>query len=233
MKIFAFVFARGNSKGLPGKNIKKLNGKHLISYSISISKKIKKIDKCFVSTDCDKIATVAKKNGAVIIKRPKILATDNSPEFHSWKHAVKKVIKKFGHFDYFVSLPATSPLRSINDIENSLNLFLKENKKTDVVITATPANRNPWFNMIKINKNDFVTLVNKSKHKYFRRQDAPIIYDVATSCYITSVNFILKNKNIWDGKVKAYIIPKERSIDIDNLYDFKIAEYLIKNNTKN
>ena len=120
MKNFAFIFARGGSKGLPGKNIKPLSGKPLIEYSISVAKSCPSIDEVFVSTDDPAISKISRKAGAVIIDRPIELASDISPEWLSWRHAIKWVENNYGKFQFFVSLPATSPLRSVTDVENAI-----------------------------------------------------------------------------------------------------------------
>ena len=130
MKNFAFIFARGGSKGLPGKNIKPLSGKPLIEYSISVAKSCPSIDEVFVSTDDPAISEISRQAGAVIIDRPIELASDVSPEWLSWRHAIKWVENNYGKFQFFVSLPATSPLRSVTDVENAIaklnNALLRE-----------------------------------------------------------------------------------------------------------
>jgi N-acylneuraminate cytidylyltransferase len=126
MKTYAFIFARGGSKGVPGKNIKEMCGKPLIAYSIEIAQEIDDIEKIFVSTEDDNIATVAKKYGAGIIPRPSNLAQDDSPEWLAWQHAIKWLVERGDYFDIFISLPTTSPLRNKNDITHCLAfLFLK------------------------------------------------------------------------------------------------------------
>jgi N-acylneuraminate cytidylyltransferase len=123
-----------------------------------------------------------------------------------------------------ISLPPTAPLRWPQDIENCLDEFQKN--EADVVITVTNAHRNPYFNMVKTNENGSFELVNQTKSKITRRQDAPKIYDVTTLCYVARPKFIMTHDSIFDGKVKAIEVPNQRSIDIDSLLDFEIAEYL-------
>ena len=125
MKTIAFIFARGGSKGLPNKNIKLLGGIPLIGHSILSAKENNSISAIYVSTDSQKIKDVAIELGANIIDRPDNLATDNSPEWFSWRHAVEELGDKGIKFDCFVSLPATAPLRSDDDI-NQCILALKE-----------------------------------------------------------------------------------------------------------
>ena len=225
MKIFAFVFARGGSKGVPDKNIKKLNGKPLILYSLEAAKKIRQIKNCFVSTDSKKIAKIAQKFGATVIMRPKQFAKDSSPEWDAWCHAIKWVYNKIGKFDRFISLPTTSPFRNLTDIKKCL---IALDKKTDFVITVSAARRNPKFNMVKMNENSYVKLLDNSGKLMIRRQDTKQIYDMTTVGYVSRPNFILKNKNFWQGNVRAVLIPEQRAIDIDTLLDFKISDLLMK-----
>lgn len=230
MKTYAFIFARGGSKQIPNKNIINLNNKPLIYYSINLAKKIKKIDKVFVSTDSPKIANISKKYGAEIIIRPSKLAKDNTPEWLAWKHAVKYLKNKNDNFDAFLSLPPTSPLRSAKDI---LNCFEVYSKKIDAVVTIRKSSRNPWFNMVQIEKNKELKIILKNKKKnYFRRQDTPSVYDLTTVATLTSPSYILNNENKFVGKIKGVMIPPERSIDIDSKFDLQIARFLMKKNEK-
>lgn len=225
MSTYAFVFARGGSKGLPGKNIKKLAGKPLLQYSIDSAKHCRNIDKIFVSTDDLDIARVAIEHNAIVIDRPAQLAQDGTPEWLAWRHAIEWVIAKYGSFDYFVSLPATSPLRSVEDIDAAL-LKLQENK-SDICIAVTPANRSPYFNMVVYNTSGYVELVSKSQAEIVRRQDAPAVFDITTVVYVSSPKFILENYGLFSGKVSSIEIPKSRAVDIDDIYDFKLAEAIL------
>ena len=127
-----------------------------------MAKKINEIQKIYVSTDSHEIAEISKEYGAEIIMRPKELACDNSPEIFAWKHAIKYSIEKDGIFNKFLSLPPTSPLRSIEDIKKCLN-SLKNN--IDLILTISESKRNPWFNMVVENKKSLLSLVNsETKH---------------------------------------------------------------------
>ncbi|MGI1677493.1 MAG: acylneuraminate cytidylyltransferase family protein [Cellvibrionaceae bacterium] len=222
----AFIFARGGSKGLPGKNIKNLCGKPLIQYSIELAKKIEFIENVFVSTDDLDISIIAKKNGAVIIDRPKELAEDDSPEWMSWKHGVEWVQEKYGPFDNFISLPSTSPLRSEKDVRQALEKF--NSCISDVCLAVTPSSRSPYFNMIEYTKGGFIKRVSQQGKDIVRRQDAPLTFDVTTVVYVTTPRFILNHNALFDGKVVAIEVPKKRAIDIDDIYDFYLAEAIIK-----
>jgi CMP-N-acetylneuraminic acid synthetase len=224
MKIYAFIFARGGSKGVSGKNIKIMNGKPLISYSIEISQEIKSIEKIYVSTEDDKIATVAKEYGANIIPRPNNLAQDDSPEWLAWQHAIQWLEEKGENFDVFISLPATSPLRNKKDVTQCLAFF---NEETDMVVGVTEAARSPWFNMVKKDERGFIDILIKNENSYMRRQDTPKIFDMTTIAYVTRPKFIKNANGIFEGKVKGVEIPAERALDIDTELDWKFAEFMI------
>jgi N-acylneuraminate cytidylyltransferase len=124
-----------------------------------------------------------------------------------------------------VSVPATAPLRSTIDINKCLDEY--ENGSVDVVITVTDAHRSPYFNMVKENPDGTYGLVNTPPLTLERRQDAPIVYDMATVCYVANSEFIMSHESIFEGRVRAVHVPIERSIDIDTLMDFQIAEVLL------
>ena len=223
-KIFSFIFARGGSKGVKNKNIVKINKKPLIYYSIQIAKKISK-DNVYVSTDCKKISNLSQKYGAKVINRPSIISGDNSPERDAWIHAIKFLKKKNINFDIFLSLPTTSPLRSLQDIKRSLKLI----KKCDFVFTGTKSKRSPWFNMVKVNKSKSLELLlKKNSLKVVTRQMTPHSYDLTTVAYVSRPNYILQRKNFFSGKVMLNEIPECRSLDIDTNFDLKIARLLMK-----
>ena len=224
MRTFAFIFARGGSKGVPGKNIKEICGKPLIAYSIEIAKKIESIDKIFVSTEDDAIANVAKEFGADIIIRPHNLTQDDSPEWLAWQHAVNWLEEKGESFDIFISLPSTSPLRNKNDITQCLASL---NEKTDMVVGITEASRSPWFNMVQQDEDGFLKVLMGNEESYIRRQDTPAIFDMTTVAYVSRPKFIANFTGIFDGNVKGVEIPAERALDIDTELDFEFAEYLM------
>ena len=190
-----------------------------------MAKNIKEISHVFVSTDDDRIASVASKHGAEVIQRPSSIAQDDSAEWLAWRHAVEWVYKKKGKFDKFVSLPATSPLRNENDVKNAINFL---DSKTDIVITATDTTHSPFFNMIRVDSENYASLVIQSKDDIIRRQDSPKVFNMTTVAYVTYPEFILNNNNLFDGNVKVYKVPNERAIDIDTELDFSIAEFLIR-----
>ncbi len=225
-RVIAFIFARGGSKGLPGKNLKPLAGKPLIAHAIGHAQAVPRIQRVIVSTDSLEIAQVAKAYGAEVpFIRPVELATDTSPEWLSWRHALEFVREEEGTLpSAMVSVPVTAPLRKSEDIENSLDIYTTG--QCDAVIAVTDAHRNPYFNMVRENSNKTVSLVMNDDFRVTRRQDAPAIFDVTTAVYVVNPNFVMKRDSLFQGRVKASYIPVERSIDIDTMLDFEIAEYL-------
>jgi len=224
-KIYSFIFARGGSKGLPNKNIRKLVNKSLLAHSISIAKSTSRVSKVFVSTESEKISKIAQECGANVIPRPSELAEDESPEWIAWQHAVEWVESKFGQFDTFLSLPCTSPLRIVEDVDKCLDALDNE---SDMIITMTEANRSPWFNMVSENTKKYVNVILNDSKQIYCRQKAPVVFDMTTVAYVSRPDFIINNNSIWDGRVRGVIIPKERSIDIDDAFDFKVANYLMQ-----
>ena len=224
---YAFIFARGGSKGLPRKNIKLLLGKPLIQYSIEVALQTSGIDKVFVSTDDNDIAKVSRSIGAIVIDRPIELAQDDSLEWEAWQHAISWVKKRYGDFEEFISLPATSPLRSVKDVESAI--YKRSDIGADICIAITPAGRSPYFNMVKKSSNNLIELVSKPANSISRRQDAPEVFDITTVVYVANVEFIMKNNNLFDGNVTSIEVPKHRAVDIDDMYDFNFAESILNN----
>ena len=224
MNVYAFVFARGGSKGLPGKNIKKLGGIPLLAHSILVARKLNDVKDVFVSTDCKEIAAVAVEYGAKVIHRPDALATDIASEWMAWQQAIKHLHATGHQFDVFLSLPTTSPLRGVKDVEQCLQAL---DEKTDIVVTVTPSARSPYFNMVTRDDQGFSKIVlGAGENK--RRQDAPIVFDMTTVAYVARPRFILGHSGLFAGRVKSVIVSRERAIDIDDAIDFKIAEALYK-----
>jgi N,N'-diacetyl-8-epilegionaminate cytidylyltransferase len=222
--IVAFVFARGGSKGLPRKNLLPLAGKPLIIHSIETALALPRVVKVVVSTDDIEIAEVARSAGAEVpFLRPPELASDTAPEWLAWQHAIRTLREAGEPLDIFLSLPPTSPLRIPADVECCLDALL--NSSADVVITVREAERNPYFNMVRVDPDRSVRLAVEGT--FSRRQDAPKLYDMTTVAYVARADFILTADRIFDGKVRAVQIPRERALDIDTELDLLIGEALV------
>ena len=143
-------------------------------------------------------------------------------------HSVKtrnRATTYYGDFDSFVSLPATSPLRSVEDVEKAI--IKRQSTLADICISVTQANRSPYFNMVKMKDQDLVELVDNSAVEVSRRQDAPKVFDITTVVYATTPDFVLNHYGLFSGKVTSIEVPKIRAVDIDDIYDFKLAEAIL------
>jgi CMP-N-acetylneuraminic acid synthetase len=225
----ALICARGGSKGLPGKNLLLLQNKPLIAHAIETAKKCHLVDHIIVSTDDAIIAKVAKSYGAETpFLRPKHLAQDNSAEIDVWRHAVSHLHDTIGAFNKLIVLPPTGPLRRDEDVTGAIVHFGKNNY--DLVLTVTESHRNPSFNMLKKKPDGTFSIAMPVQDPPQRRQDATIYYDVTTNCYVANPDYILRTKNLLDGKVGAFVVHSSTAVDIDKKLDFKIAEFLFGKN---
>jgi len=224
----AFIFARGGSKELPGKNIRIMAGKPLIAWTIELALAMNMFESVVVSTDSEEIADVARLYGAnVPFMRPSELATDESPEWSAWKHAAEYLLESnLSQPGPLISLPATAPLRLPSDVEKCIDLYFES--EADAVISVTKSARNPKYNMVSKTKDSKVELLDSSEQNLARRQDAPQTFDITTVCYVLDTEFLFKKQSLFEGRVEAIEIPQERSVDIDSLFDFRIAEFLIR-----
>ena len=227
MKVVALICARGGSKGLPGKNIRPLAGRPLIAWAICQARAVARVGRIIVSTDSEQIAVVAREAGAEVpFMRPAHLARDDSPEWLAWRHALSYLRESRAAWpDVLIGVPATAPLRSPADLEACLDDYTRGG--ADMVITVTEARRNPYFSMVKREADGSVGLVIPPQGAVFRRQDAPVVYDITPVAYVTSPEFVMTREGIFAGRVRAVQIPPERAVDIDTLLDFTIAECLL------
>lgn len=216
------IFARGGSKGLPRKNVLTLGDRPLIAWSIGIARACPSIDRVVVSTDDEEIAQVARHWGAEVpFMRPQELAADNAPEWKAWQHAIQ-TLSAHMPMDMFCTLPATSPFRSVEDVENTLTKLGGDS--FDVVLTVRPAERSPYFNMVKFHDDGAVGLVNPPSQALHRRQDTPQVFDITTVAYAARPQFIMSHDSLFAGRVGAVVVPVERAMDIDTPYDFRLAQ---------
>jgi N-acylneuraminate cytidylyltransferase len=222
------IFARGGSKGVPGKNLRLLAGKPLIVYAIETALASKLIDRVIVSTDNAEIAAVAQQHGAEVpFMRPQELARDDSPEWLAWQHAIRTLEAAEGGLKIvvFVCIPPTSPLRAVEDVEACIETLLDSD--ADLIITVKPAERNPYFNMVVLDEAGYAQLALPSEGAIHHRQDAPPVYDITTVAYAARPDFVLNARSMFEGKVKAVVVPAGRALDIDTELDFKFAEFLL------
>lgn len=227
-KILCTICARGGSKGVKNKNIKELCGKPLIAYTIEQAKASGLFEHIVISTDSDTIASASKEyGGEVFFKRNPKMASDTASKLDVIQDAFIRSERHYQEtFDYLVDLDATAPLRSVEDIINSYQQFL--NNDNDNLITAMPSRRSPYFNLVEIDATGKVTLSKKLDSTIARRQDAPKSYDMNASIYIWKRNIILNENSLFLEKTGLYVMPEERSIDIDTELDFEFVEFLMR-----
>lgn len=225
MKCLAIIPARSGSKGLKDKNIKELNGKPLLGYSVEAALNSHVFDTVMVSTDSERYAEVARQCGAEVpFLRSEFTSSDSASSWDAVKEVIANYIKIGKEFDVLVLLQPTSPLRSANDIVEAFKVFKEKN--ANAVISVCEVDHSPlWCNTLK-EGNSMANFAKTSKpsgnrqmlDKYYRLNGA--IYMLKTS--------ILKNiDSLYTDECYAYIMSRRTSVDIDNIDDFKYAEFLI------
>jgi CMP-N,N'-diacetyllegionaminic acid synthase len=224
-RIIAIIPARSGSKGLPDKNIRILNGKPLIAYSIDAAREAGIFDEIFLSTDSRKYADIAVQYGAnVPFLRSDELATDTASSWDCVREAIDQYHTIGKDFDIFVVLQPTSPLRTPQDIVAAVETMMLNN--ADAVVSVCEADHSPlWCNTLPENKslNGFLRQEILTK----TRQELPTYYRINGAVYVVRTEYFLRSENIYDCSSFAYIMPRENSVDIDTPLDFSIAEYLL------
>lgn len=226
LKVLALIPARGGSKGIKDKNIVDVCGKPLIAYSIDVAKNSKYVDDVVITTDSERIKEVAEKYGAdVPFLRPAELASDNSKTIDAVIHAVN-TLKEFGrNYDILLLLQPTCPLRTTEDIDNSLELFVS--KGCVALVSVNKVKEHPIL-MRKINEDGMMdNLLNLPST--IRRQDMPPIYKVNGSIYINLVKELRNDTSLNDNPL-AYITDNEHSVDIDDLDDIERVKNILRKN---
>lgn len=226
--ILATICCRGGSKGVPGKNIKLLNGKPLIAYTIEVAKKCRLVDDIIVSTDDERIAEVAKSLGAKVpFIRPAELASDAASKWPVFIHAVESYEQATGAtVDYLVDIDVTVPLKTAEDIDGAIQVAL-DDKEADVVITGYEPEKNPYFNMMEVGTDGYASIVKKAEKPIVRRQDAPLIYGLSGAAFVVKKDALYRCEHWSTAQCKVHPIPRERAVDIDTPIDFEIIKFLI------
>lgn len=217
---FLFLIpARGGSKGIPGKNIKNLNGKPLIYYTLDAIKDIVPIDNICVSTDDKEIREKVEEYGIKVpFIRPAELATDRSTSIEVIEHALSFYKKEGKKFKGLVLLQPTSPLRNSEHIKEALNLF---SESIDLVVSVKITSANPYYVLFEENPAGFLEL--SKKGNFSRRQDCPKVYERNGAIYIYNLSRAYETHE----RQKKYIMDEISSIDIDDEFDWLLAEYIL------
>lgn len=231
MNTCGFIFARGGSRGCPGKNIRLLQGKPLIGWAIEAALATRHLQRVIVSTDDSKIASIALQHGAEVpYLRPAHLAGDTSPEWLAWRHAVEhyNAQDRANPLDVFVSIPPVAPLRAPQDIDRCIELLLNSPQQPDVVFTVTAPHANPYFSMVVHDHQGMASLAATPPGGVVaRRQDAPPVLAITPVAYAVRPQLILAAKEMFSGRIQTVEVPRERAVDIDTESDFELAEFLI------
>lgn len=226
MRVLCTICARAGSKGVANKNLRPINSKPLIVYSIEQALATKLFDQIAVSSDSPEIRSVSLANGATFaVERPIEMASDTAPKLPAIRHCVEAVEKKFGQFDVIIDLDATAPLRLPDDILGALDLLTSTN--SDNVITGTPAHRSPYFNLVETNENGIVHLSKQPPISVERRQDSPQCFDMNASIYVWRRNALFENETLFTNNTRLFVMPQERSLDIDSQADFEMVEWMM------
>lgn len=211
---------------MPNKNLRELCGKPLMAYTIGQALQSRLFEHVVVSTDSEKIAEIARTWGAETwFLRPAELATDKAPKIPVIRHALHESEKYYGNlFDVIVDLDVTSPLRSIEDIVAAYQQFVRE--EADILISACPARKNPYFNMVE-RVEGRIRKVKQLETRPVRRQDAPEVFDMNASIYIWKRKALLETDTLFTDRTSLYVMPEERSVDIDTELDWDFVELIL------
>lgn len=222
-KILAIIPARGGSKGVPRKNIKILAGKPLIAWTIEEAGKSQFIDNCIVSTEDEEVKTVAEEwGGNVPFMRPPELAKDDTPGVEPVFHAIKMMLG----YDYVVLLQATSPLRTVEDIDGAIAYCLDNGSES--CVSVTEAEYSPYW-MYRMNERKQLQPILKiEKEKSYQRQKLPKVYRLNGAVYVANIDFLTKAQGFIGKDSLGYVMPQKRSYDIDSGLDFKVVEGMMK-----
>ncbi len=220
--VLTIIPARGGSKGIPRKNIKLLSGKPLIAWTIEEAGKSKYIDRLILSSDDEEIISAAKKYGCEVpFVRPEELAKDDTPGIEPVLHAIRTLPEKY---DYTVLLQPTSPLRSVRDIDSCIELCIR--KKLPFCVSVTEVDKSPYW-MFRMDSSGHLTHLLKNKGDISRRQILPEIFALNGAVYIAETDRLREKKTFIQPETVGFPMPKSRSLDIDTVSDFMLAEFLI------
>jgi len=223
--VLAVIPARGGSKGLPGKNIRLLQGRPLIWHTIQQARASRRLQKIVLSTENDEIARIAAACGVQVIRRPPELACDDTPTLPVLQHAVKYLQESASErYGVLVLLQPTSPLRTAADIDAAIEVFLHSG--CDSVVSVCETGHPPHW-MYTIQEGRLRPLL-QGAAEIRRRQDAPKVYRLNGAVYVTRIDTIMLEHKVIGDNARPYIMAPERSIDIDTELDLRLAELIME-----
>jgi len=229
MKILVIIPARGGSKGIPHKNIKPLNGKPLIHYTIDEAREIVGDEDICVSTDDPKIIKCVEDYGLKVpFIRPEELATDTAGTYEVLLHALNYYVKQGRHYDVVLLLQNTSPFRKAEQIKEALKLYTPD---VDMVVSVKECAANPYYCVFEENSEGYLHVC-KGDGNIFRRQDAPKVYEYNGAIYIMNAETLKTTHMHKMQKRVKYVMDDLSSFDLDTMWDWEIAERIAAQNTK-
>jgi CMP-N,N'-diacetyllegionaminic acid synthase len=229
LKILHLITARAGSKGLPGKNTKNLEGNPLFMYSVEFAKNnMNDIDELCISTNDDELISMAKSRGIdVPFKRPEDLASDSATSNDVIRHAVNYYKAQGKEFDAVLLLQPTSPIRLDSDYRSIIDTYSAD---IDMVVSVKESKENPYFTLYE--EDDKGLLEKSKKGEFSRRQDCPSVFAFNGSMYLINVRTIMSKDLSHFTNIKKLVMPDERSVDIDTMADWTLAEYYMNNALK-
>lgn len=226
--VLGVITARGGSKGLPGKNIKLLGGKPLLQYTADAARRSRCLTETIVSTDSMEIADVARSCGVPVpFLRPADLAADTTPHLPVLQHAVREMEAKTGRtYEFVVTLQPTSPFRLPEDIDGTVELLISSKADSAVSVCEVDSGYHP----VKAKRFEGRRLLPYcvAEMEGTRRQDLPPAYKRNSAVYVSRRDLIMKDNRFYGEHVVGYVVPRERSIDIDSPLDWIVAEYMLE-----
>lgn len=224
MRPLVVVPARGGSKGIPHKNIKLLGGKPLICYAIDVARQFTTDENICVSTDDEAIIKVVEDYGLkVSFVRPKYLATDNAGTDGVLLHALDFFEQKGNQYDIVVLLQTTSPFRRAEDVKEAVKLY---DDSIDMVTSVMPAKCNPYYDGYEDNEEGLLT-ISKGDGAIERRQDAPQVWQQNGAVYVINPAQLKAKGLAGMTKIRKYVMDELHSVDLDSMFDWKIAEIML------
>lgn len=221
-KVLAVIPARGGSKGVPRKNIREVGGKPLIAWTIESAKKSSYIDRLIVSSEDAEIIDTCQKWGCEApFVRPIELAQDDTPGVEPVLHAVETLNEKY---DYVVLLQPTSPLRTTKDIDGCIELCHIQGASS--CVTVCESAKSPYW-MYRLDEKNSLCKLFSGDFVNVRRQDLPKVYVLNGAVYVVTVEWLKHVKSLVGDTTQAYIMPSERSLDVDTEFDLQFLEYLL------
>lgn len=227
--VVCLIPARGGSKGVRKKNIKPINDKPLIDWTIKEAKKSKYISDIYVSSEDDEILSISKQFGAEIVKRDEKLALDTTSTMDVVIDFIEQLKKQNIQFKHLLLLQCTSPLRTISHIDEAIELYLNNLNTYDSLISIVEQEEHPYLSREIDNNGTLRDFMEFDKSIYYRRQDYPKVYHINGAIYMAKVETLMDEKTFETKRTYGYTMDKVSSIDIDDELDFEVAEYLLRN----